>query len=305
MLKSSPYMSAGTLYVYNVSATGGFKWSRTYGGYNEVKVLDTKPLPNGDFSLVFKDTPVSSQGFIKYTTINGTHGDPTPNVTLVDFNVDSYVGRTGIGGAEILSDGIVVTGSTSTSTPGIWKFNFNGDLIFSKTFAKNANGNRPLSVKKTSDGGYIMAGYETGVSYDDDYFIIKTDASGNEQWRKVIAGVGETSQGMHELFYSVTEDANGNFVAVGSSNSLGFTDVRNEELGWSHAGILKFDKNGNTIETYHYGGISQTEELLFADTNKNNQVTLIGYSGSHDGDMEGIKFSNSTDDDILFMTLKQ
>lgn len=303
MVKQYSFLSAGDFYVHKVSEEGNFEWSRIYGGYDEVKILDIHSLSNGDFGIVFEHLPNSNADAIKYTTVNGTHGDPTPNVTLINSSSPSYIGGTRIGDVEIFSDGIIVTGTTKTLVPSILKFNFNGDLLFAKTFVNNANGDEPLSVKKTSDGGYIVAGLENNA-VDYHYFIIKTDALGNEQWRKVIAGSGETNMGMYETFYSVTEDANGNFVAVGSSNSRSFTYESNED-GWSHAGILKFDKNGNTIGTYHYGGTTQNEELQFANTNMNNQVTLIGYSGSHDGDMEGIKFSNSTDDDILFITLKK
>ena len=43
-----------------------------------------------------------------------------------------------------------------------------------------------FSVQQTSDGGFILAG-----SRDNDVYLVKTDASGNEIWSQTFGGSGE------------------------------------------------------------------------------------------------------------------
>src|SRR5690349_5289215 len=55
----------------------------------------------------------------------------------------------------------------------------------------------PYSLQQTSDGGYIMGGYSASNSGGNktanskggyDYWIVKVDSNGNEQWDKTYGG---------------------------------------------------------------------------------------------------------------------
>jgi uncharacterized protein YuzE len=93
-----------------------------------------------------------------------------------------------------------------------------------------------FSARQTSDGGYIVAGYEYDT-WGDDAFLIKTDAKGNIIWAK-------TYDSDDDRAYSVQQTSDGGYIVVGRENSFGFGDIL----------LIKTDTNGNIIwaKTYDY-----------------------------------------------------
>ncbi|HEX8270806.1 MAG TPA: hypothetical protein VF581_13010 [Flavobacterium sp.] len=81
----------------------------------------------------------------------------------------------------------------------IWKMDETG----AEEWQKNLGGAGPdflNSIQNTRDGGFILAGVSSsGKSFDkkdecrgqDDFWIIKLDAGGGEQWQKTIGGSGQ------------------------------------------------------------------------------------------------------------------
>ncbi len=78
------------------------------------------------------------------------------------------------------------------------------------------------SIQQTSDGGYILGGVSnSNISGDKtensiggyDYWIVKTDASGNIQWQNTIGGNN------HEEFWSIQQTSDGGYILGGTSNS--------------------------------------------------------------------------------------
>ncbi len=97
----------------------------------------------------------------------------------------------------------------------------------------------PYSVRQTSDGGYIVAGY-TGSSSDYDIFLIKTDADGYIQWAKTYGGTD------YDLAYSVQQTSDGGYIVAGYTRSFG--------VGSSRPFLIKTDADGNVQWAKVYGG---------------------------------------------------
>lgn len=95
------------------------------------------------------------------------------------------------------------------------KTNTNGYDEWDKTFGGTSD-DRAWSVHQTSDGGYILAGQTNSYGAGGyDSWLIKTDASGNEQWNKTLGGRSE------DIAYYVQQTSDRGYILAGKTNSHG------------------------------------------------------------------------------------
>ena len=95
--------------------------------------------------------------------------------------------------------------------------------------------------KRTSDGGYIIAGqtFSFGAG-GGDLLVMKLDSNGNIQWQKTYGGPGR------DWAYDVEETQDGGYIVGGGTGSFGAG-------GWD-MWILKLDSYGNVQWQKTYGG---------------------------------------------------
>ncbi len=88
-------------------------------------------------------------------------------------------------------------------------------VMWSKTFG-GTDYDQAYSLVKTSDGGYALAGntYSFGAG-DSDFWLIKTDGSGNMEWNRTYGG--EVNDGANSL----VETSDGGFALAGGTESFG------------------------------------------------------------------------------------
>ena len=95
------------------------------------------------------------------------------------------------------------------------KTDSNGNKQWSKTFG-GTDDDRAWSVQQTADGGYILAGdtlsYGAGRT---DFWMVKTNSSGNKQWDKTFGGTG------WDFAKSVQQTADGGYILAGDTLSYG------------------------------------------------------------------------------------
>jgi uncharacterized delta-60 repeat protein len=113
-------------------------------------------------------------------------------------------------------------------------------VSFAKTYG-GAYYDGAYSVRQTSDGGYIVAGYTYSFGAGDhDLFLIKIDANGNIQWDKTYRGTSI------DYAHSVQQTSDGGYIVAGGTWSFG--------AGWVDIFLIKTDANGNIIWAKTYGG---------------------------------------------------
>ena len=85
------------------------------------------------------------------------------------------------------------------------------EIEWQNTIGGNSN-DILYSIQQTVDGGYILGGYSvSNISGDKtesshggyDYWIVKTDATGNIQWQNTIGGIS------NDELYSIQQTADG------------------------------------------------------------------------------------------------
>jgi len=119
----------------------------------------------------------------------------------------------------------------------------------------------PTFAQKTSDGGFIIAGYtESFGAGNSDILLIKTDGYGNIQWAKTYGGAGD-----EEARY-IIQTSDGGFVIAAHTND----------------GILliKTNANGDIQWAKIYGGAGISGISSVQQTSDGGYI-MAGYSGSN------------------------
>jgi len=146
-------------------------------------------------------------------------------------------------------------------------------IAFAKTFG-GSNWEYAYSVRQTSDGGYIVAGYTSSFGAGgDDVFLLKTDASGNLQWAKTFGGSS------YEDAYSVRQTSDGGYIVAGYTISFG--------AGSEDVFLLKTDASGNLQWARTFGGSSWDVAYSVQQTSDGGYI-VAGYTysfGAGDADV--------------------
>jgi hypothetical protein len=132
--------------------------------------------------------------------------------------------------------GYVFTGYTASYGAGqtdMWlvKVDQNGVQQWAKTFGGTQT-DYGMCVISTSDGGYAAVGLTNSAGAgDNDFYVVKTDSTGNLQWSKTYGYSGS------DIAYGVVETSDSGFVVVG------YTTVS----GGSDGLAVKLDSAGNVL----------------------------------------------------------
>ena len=137
-------------------------------------------------------------------------------------------------------------------------------ITFTKTFGGSGyeDGN---SVQQTSDGGYIIAGSTTSFTGGHDFWIVKTDENGNEEWNNYF---GDTYR---DAASSIQETTDGGYILSGTTESV--------ETGrdmW----LVKTDIGGDVSWIKNYGGGSGDYGKVVGQTSDGGYF-ITGYSSSY------------------------
>ena len=147
-------------------------------------------------------------------------------------------------------------------------------------------GEYPHSIRPTTDGGFIIAGYTEGNGPDvtgyhgtnetGDYWIVKLSAAGNIEWQKCLG----TS--FVDLCYDVRQTADGGYILAGSSwsNDCNITGNHGILDYW----IVKLQPNGDIAWQKMIGG-SKSEYAQSIDITPDGGYIVAGYTQSSDGDL--------------------
>jgi uncharacterized delta-60 repeat protein len=172
---------AGTLdaWILKLSSNGSVTWQKTYGGYSDDYVTSIQETQDGGYIAAG-------------TTLSFGAGSYNIWVLKLDSNGSAVWQKTygGAGGdyadsVQQTSDGgYIVAGHTSSFGAGSWdawvlKLDSAGSLTWQKTYGGSDN-DQVYSVRQTTDGGYILAGFATSFGAGgSDVWAIKLDSSGS------------------------------------------------------------------------------------------------------------------------------
>lgn len=182
----------------------------------------------------------------------------------------------------------------------IWKMTEKGELEWQKSIGGNGF-DLLQSIKNTTDGGFILAGTSSsGNSFQkneeskglSDFWVIKLDASGTEQWQRTIGGSGQ------DELVCAFQTKDGGYILGGSSSSSPSSISNNtidakitasaktdlyskseKSRGNMDYWIVKLDRQGVVEWQKTYGG-EYADLLRSMEQTSDNGYILAGYSNS-------------------------
>jgi hypothetical protein len=170
--------------------------------------------------------------------------------------------------------GYIVAGYTESFVAGdgdifLIKTDANGNIIWAKTFG-GTNWDEAFSVRQTSDGGYIVAGFTSSFnpSLGGDAFLIKTDANGNIIWAKTYGGT------YYDNAYSVQQTSDGGYIVAGYAEFF--------SAGSYNIFLIKTNANGNIIWAKIYGGPYWEDAFSVQQTSDGGYI-VAGRTNSFNG----------------------
>jgi hypothetical protein len=187
---------------------------------------------------------------------------------------------------QTADSGYILVGSTSSFSAGIQDFyllktDVNGDTIWSHLYG-GATKDQALSVRQTSDGGYIMAGVTDPAGSDSgNVYVIKTDSMGNVTWPHTFGG------SYYDAGTCVRQTSDGGYIVAGATGTS-IIDLAN-------ALLLKLNSSGAQSWSHNYGGLGADLAASVEQTSDGGYI-LAGFTApflSLIGDMYLVKTNSS------------
>jgi hypothetical protein len=143
--------------------------------------------------------------------------------------------------------GYIISGTYGRNAWSLWfsyfyllKIDASGNEEWNQVYGPYDGEHVAKSVQQTTDGGYIIAGYQ-GVTYKYDIVVQKTDDLGNILWSKTFGDPDAYDTGQ-----SVQQTSDGGYIITGVTNSYGA--VSGDAL------LIKLDSSGNQQWIHTLGG---------------------------------------------------
>jgi len=262
-------------------------WAKVFEGPGFNEEFSVQQTPDGGYTVAgyLNSGPTDSSGEKQY------------DVLLFKVDADgNKVWEKTYGGDESdfafslqqTTDGGYIIGGESRSFGGsdayLIKTDANGNMQWNRTFdlCGGNDTDRILSVRQTSDGGYISAGFTFSCSQKlwgkpvpwDDSFLLKTDANGNMVWESVFGWEDNVDRAL-----SVQQTPDRGYVAVGYVHYYdpnGPIYVYGQDIY-----LVKTDKDGNILWNKTFGignktalGNGLNEAEVFQQTSDGGYVVV-------------------------------
>ncbi len=167
--------------------------------------------------------------------------------------------------------GYIITGGINdkeggVSDVGLFKVNALGDTLWSRNFGGKGD-DWGDCVQQTCDGGYIVSGSTASFGAGGyDFWLIKTDSSGDTSWTKTYGGVE------NDCGYALDQTSDSGYIVVGFTES--FKTNYDSDL-W----LIKTNSMGDTIWTQIYGG-DESENCYSVQETRDKGFIITGITSS-------------------------
>jgi PKD repeat protein len=239
--KSDNSRGQSDYWIVKTDSMGIMQWDKTFGGDNFDDLRDVKETSDGGFII----------GGSSRSNATGDKSQPNRDTSPNSPTTDYWIIRTDASGNKL------------------WDKRFGG--IYTDILT---------CISETNDHGFIIGGYSEGNAGGDrtensrggpDYWIVKTDASGNKLWDKRYGG------NRNDQLWALQQTRDGGYMLGGFSwsDSTGDKSVNNYGLvSYSDFWVVKIDSAGAKQWDNHYGGTSN--EYLYSVEQTSDDGYILG-----------------------------
>lgn len=228
--------------LLKIDSSGALEWSRTFGGENWTWARWVVQTSDGGYAMAGATVDASGgrADFLLIKTDNAGAEEWRRNYGENVWDDARSVVQASDGGYAIAGRTIspdngddILLVKTDNSGKEEWRTVFGGE-----------NRDEAFSVVQASDGGYVIAGYKTVNGENGaDFWLIKTDNSGAEEWSRTFGGEND------DYAFSVAATLDGGYAIAGVTWSFG--------VGESDSWLVKTDSSGEEEWSRAYGGDNQ------------------------------------------------
>lgn len=241
-------------------------WQHNYGGVSYTAAVSAVFTSDGGFIAAGSTNSYGYPRYNAYIFKTDSHGVKLWQKTFGNINYDYRANA-----VLQLSDGYAVagyygTGGMITGDGFLIKTDVSGNQVWRKDFG--GMGQEIISsMQRTTDGGFILAGTSSSYGYNDQVYLIKTDADGNCVWAKTYGNAVCADYGR-----AVRQTSNGGYIIAGSTECFGegeldFYAIRTDADGncvWSKTfGGVNYDRGAAIVETSDAGFVIAGDTLSF------------------------------------------
>jgi FlaG/FlaF family flagellin (archaellin) len=226
-------------------------------GHFEFAYIPSPQTSGTAFSITIRATDENGARFTGYSGVNNLtySGWRISPSTTGSFSDGVWTGNVTLAGSA--SDATITTVAQSNSS---WTGTSNTFValaeeppvtMWNQTYGETAY-DMAYSLVATSDGGYAIAGrtYSFGAGMDD-FWLVKTDVSGNMEWNRTYGGPNI------DIAFSMVATSDGGYALAGYTGSFG--------AGAEDFWLVKTDAYGNMEWNQTYGGTGDdTARFLIA-----------------------------------------
>jgi Ca2+-binding RTX toxin-like protein/methionine-rich copper-binding protein CopC len=246
--------------LLKLDVDGNEVWSKTFGGAQGEHGYSVKQTTDGGYAVYGLTQSLASGRYDNYFIKTDASGNK--QWEYLSKASDWSVGYSFV---ESRDGGYVLLGNSTKQDPWLdfemIKIDATGQQQWVKYFANDLDDTGQM-IKATSDGGYILLGYTGMWGSNQQGYVIKTDASGNAQWKTAWGGSGK------EWFRDVVQSSDGSYLVAGITNSYG--------AGSNDALLLKLNSTGQVQWYKTYGGSGHDYATALALSGSGNYLLAGG-----------------------------
>ena len=205
-------------YLVKTTSLGDTLWTRTYGGSSDDLANSVQQTADGGYIVAGWTESFGGAGGDCYLVKTNSQGD-TLWTRIYGGGLTDWAAHA----RQTTDGGYIVVGYTESFGAGNYDFyllktNSLGDTLWTRTYGGGGS-DVGLSVRQTTDGGYILGGYTNSYGAgQSDFWLVKTDENGDSLWTRTYGG------GNNDDANSVQQTADGGYILSGFTSSFGAGD---------------------------------------------------------------------------------